>query len=197
MRKSESLRYKNTVKDLLDLGVNNYCDLGSGRGEIAISLKNDDKNIRCLEAPWDFENRTKWSKDYEINVSKCEFFSSSFQQVINQKFQNFYLYTVNGGSIDRVMKLFRGKALTDEVLEYVDMGEEYIKNCNPSGRYLIWDSWMHVKEYRDYELKKIFEDGGFNVVKLFHRNNFSHWKQNIACKFWPHLGEEIIIIGQK
>ena len=227
MRESEVLRYKNTVNDLLDLGVNDYCDLGPGRGEIAIELKNKGKNICCLEAPWDFENRTSWNKDYEINIFKGEFFSSSFQKVIDQNVQcfslihaiahfrlpphivlkeaynklekngYFYLSTVNGGSLDRVMKLFRGKALTEEVVEYVDMGEEYVKYCNPSGKYMIWDSWMHVKEYRDYELKKIFEDVGFEVVKLFHRNNFSHWKQNIASKFWPHLSEEIIIVGQK
>ena len=43
----------------------------------------------------------------------------------------------------------------------------------------------------------VFEDVGFEVIKLFHRNNFSHWKQNLACKIWPHLSEEIIIIGQK
>ena len=227
MRESEVLRYENTVTDLLDLEVNDYCDLGPGRGEIAIELKNKGKNICCLEAPWDFENRTSWSKDHEINVFKGEFFSSSFQKVIDQNVQcfslvhaiahfrfpphivlkeaynklekngYFYLSTVNGGSIDRVMKLFRGKALTEEVLEYVEMGEEYVKYCNPSGKYMIWDSWMHVKEYRDYELKKIFEDVGFEVIKLFHRNNFSHWKQNLACKIWPHLSEEIIIVGQK
>ena len=95
------------------------------------------------------------------------------------------------------MKLFKGNAITDEVLEHVDMGEEYVKYCNPSGKYMIWDNWMHVKEYRDYELKKIFEDVGFEVIKLFHRNNFSHWKQNLVCKIWPHLSEEIIIVGQK
>ena len=227
MRESEVLRYKNTLNDLLDLGVNDYCDLGPGRGQIAIELKNKGKNICCLEAPWDFKNRTSWSKDHEINVYKGEFFSSSFKKVINQNIQcfslihaiahfrfpphiilkeaynklenngYFYLSTVNGGSIDRVMKLFRGKALTEEVLEYVNMSEEYVKYCNPSGKYMIWDSWMHVKEYRDYELKKIFEDVGFEVVKLFHRNNFSHWKQNLASKIWPHLSEEIVIVGQK
>ena len=227
MKGTEVLRYKNTVNDLLNLGVNDYCDLGPGRGEIAVALKNKGKNICCLEAPWDFENRTNWSKDHEINVFKGEFFSSSFQKVIDQNVQcfslvhaiahfrfpphivlkeaynkldkngYFYLSTVNGGSLDRVMKLFKGNAITDEVLEHVDMGEEYVKYCNPSGKYMIWDNWMHVKEYRDYELKKIFEDVGFEVIKLFHRNNFSHWKQNLACKIWPHLSEEIIIVGQK
>ena len=227
MRESEIIRYNNTTNDLLSLGVDNYCDLGPGRGEIAIEIKKKGKNICCLEAPWDFEQRTAWSKEHDIKVFKGEFFSSSFKQVIDQnvncfslihaiahfrfpphillkeaykkleKNGYFYLSTVNGGSLDRVLKLFRGKALTEEVVEYVDMGDEYRKFCNPTGKFMIWDSWMHVKEYRDYELKKIFEEVGFKVVNLFHRNNFSHWKQNIACKFWPHLGEEIIIIGQK
>ena len=227
MRKSELTRYKNTINDLLELGVNDYCDLGPGKGEIAIKLKQKGKNVCCLEAPWDFQNRTRWSKKHEINVFKGEFFSSSFQKVINQKVQcfslvhaiahfrfpphivlkeaynklekngYFYLSTVNGGSLDRVLKLFRGRSLTEEVHEHVEMGDEYMKYCNPSGKFMIWDSWMHVKEYRDYELKKIFEDCGFKVVKLFHRNNFKHWKQTIMTLIWPHLSEEIIIIGQK
>ena len=114
-----------------------------------------------------------------------------------EKGGHFYLSTVNGGSLDRVMKLFRGGSVTEEVREFVDMGEEYRLYCNPSGKYMIWDSWMHVKEYRAYELKKIFEDCGFKIVTLKHRNNFSHWKTNLACKIWPHLAEEIIIVGQK
>ena len=36
MRESEIIRYNNTTNDLLSLGVDNYCDLGPGRGEIAI-----------------------------------------------------------------------------------------------------------------------------------------------------------------
>jgi hypothetical protein len=43
----------------------------------------------------------------------------------------------------------------------------------------------------------MFEDEKFKVVELKHRNNFSEWKNNLACKIWPHLSEEIIIIGQK
>ena len=184
MRESEIIRYNNTTNDLLSLDVDYYCDLGPGRGEIAIGIKKKGKNICCLEAPWEFEQRTAWSKDHDIKVFKGEFFSSSFQKVINQNVQcfslihaiahfrfpphillkeaykklekngYFYLSTVNGGSLDRVLKLFRGKALTEEVVEYVDMGDEYRKFCNPTGKFMIWDSWMHVKEYRDYELKK-------------------------------------------
>ena len=48
---------------------------------------------------------------------------------------------------------------------------------------MIWDSWMHVKEYRDYELKKIFEDVGFEVVKLFHRNNFFTGNKTLRVSF--------------
>ena len=224
---SEEIRYNNTLQDLLDLNVNNYRELGPGAGEISIALKEKGKNICALEAPWDFDVRTAWAKKKSIKVYCGEFFTSNFNEVIKEKVDcitlihciahlrfpphlvlkqafnkleqggYFYLSTVNGGSFDRVIKLFRGKAVTEEVREYVEMGEEYKKYCNPTGRYMIWDSWMHVKEYRDYELKKIFEDCGFKVVKLKHRNNFQNWKTNLICKFWPHLAEEIIIVGQK
>lgn len=228
MRESERIRYQNTVNDLLDLKAGLYCDLGPGRGEIAIALKEKGQNVCAIEAPWEFEQRTAWKKDHDIEVFPAEFFSDDFKPhladkkvgcfslvhaiahfrfpphiLLKKAYENledggyFYLSTVNGGSLDRVMKLFRGGALTEEVKEYEDMGEEYRKFCNPTDRYMIWDSWMHVKEYRAHELKKIFEDSGFKVVKLFHRNNFQHWKQNLASKLWPHLSEEIIIVGQK
>ena len=70
MRESEIIRYNNTTNDLLSLGVDNYCDLGPGRGEIAIEIKKKGKNICCLEAPWDFEQRTAWSKEHDIKVFK-------------------------------------------------------------------------------------------------------------------------------
>lgn len=224
---SEEIRYKNTLQDLLELNVKHYCELGPGAGEISIALKNAGKNICAVEAPWDFEARTAWSRSHGIKVFKGEFFTSKFKEVVAEKvdcftlihciahfrfpphlvlknaFEKlesggyFYLSTVNGGSLDRVAKLFRGGAITEEVVEYADMGEEYNTYCNPSGRYMIWDSWMHVKEYRAHELKKIFEACGYKVVLLKHRNNFSHWKTNIACKMWPHLAEEIVIVGQK
>ncbi len=109
----------------------------------------------------------------------------------------FYLSTVNAGSLDKVIKLAKGQAITDEVKKFVEMGEDYKKYCNPSGKYMIWDSWMHVKEYRAFELKKIFEEENFKVIKLFHRNNFKNWENDIICKIWPHLSEEIIIVGKK
>ncbi len=223
----EKVRYENTLNDLLALKASSYCELGPGAGEISIALKQDKKNICALEAPWDFENRTHWAVPNNIKVFKGEFFTTNFREAITEKVDcfmlihciahfrfpphlvlkqafdklekggYFYLSTVNGGSSDRVLKLFRGGALTDEVQEYVDMGEEYRLYCNPSGRYMIWDSWMHVKEYRAHELKKIFEDCGYKVVTLKHRNNFKNWKTSLLCKIWPHLAEEIIIIGQK
>ena len=39
MRESEIIRYNNTTNDLLSLDVDYYCDLGPGRGEIAIGIK--------------------------------------------------------------------------------------------------------------------------------------------------------------
>jgi SAM-dependent methyltransferase len=228
MRNSEVVRYKNTLNDLLKLNVDTYCELGPGDGQISIALKKSGKNIIAVEAPWEFEERTKWKLEHEIKVYPGEFFTTDFSTLIKEEVDcftlihcivhlrfpphlvlknaykklkqggYFYLSTVNGGSLDRVLKLFRGGAITEEVLEYVQMSEEYKVYCNPTGRYMIWDSWMHVKEYRDFELKKIFEDCGYEVIKLFHRNNFKHWKTELVCKIWPHLSEEIIIIiGKK
>lgn len=224
---SEIVRYQNTSQDLIDLNAKSYCELGPGAGELSIALKKAGKTVCALEAPWEFEQRTAWAKEHNIHVYKGEFFTTDFKEAIENKIDcfslvhciahlrfpphilfrqiyaklevggYFYLSTVNGGSLDRVVKLFRGGAITEEVKEYVDMGEEYRQFCNPSGRYMIWDSWMHVKEYRDHELKKIFEDCGFKVVQLRHRNNFKHWKTQLFCRFWPHLAEEIIIVGQK
>ena len=77
------------------------------------------------------------------------------------------------------------------------MGAEYKTYCNPTDRYMIWDSWMHVKEYRVHELEKMFEEVGYKVVESKHRNNFQHWKNKIFCSIWPHLSEEIIIVGKK
>jgi len=227
MNSSEKIRYQNTINDLVQLNANCYCDLGPGSGEIVKGLKDHNKNVIALESPWDFENRTAWKKQYGVTVYKGDFFTTNFSEVIKEKvdcfslihciahlrfppqllFEQiynklepggyFYLSTVNGGSLNRVIKLFKGGAITEEVKKYVDMGEEYRTYCNPSGRYMIWDSWMHVKEYRAFELKKMFEEEKFKVVKLFHRNNFKHWKNELFCSIWPHLSEEIVIIGQK
>jgi SAM-dependent methyltransferase len=227
MVKSEITRYNNTAQDLINLNANAYCDLGPGRGEIAIKLKSAGKNVMGLEAPWEFEQRTSWSKEHGINIYKGEFFNTDFTKAIPEKvdcfslihciahfrfapqelFEQvynklekggyFYLSTVNGGSLDRVLRLFRNGALTEEVKKNVKMDDLYYKYYNQTGKHLIWDSWMHVKEYRDFELKKMFEAEHFKVIDLKHRNNFQHWKTNLACKFWPHLAEEIIIIGQK
>ena len=89
MKGTEILRYKNTVNDLLNLGVNDYCDLGPGRGEIAVALKNKGNNICWLEAPWDFEDRTNWSKDYEINVLRVSFFLLHFKKLLIKMFNVF------------------------------------------------------------------------------------------------------------
>ena len=87
--------------------------------------------------------------------------------------------------------LSKAKAMQDKMKE----AQDQIKKIEVEGK--AGGDLVQVVLTGDYELKKIFEEVGFKVVKLFHRNNFSHWKQNIACKFWPHLGEEIVIIGQK
>lgn len=227
MRQSEKIRFENTINDLIKLNVHHYCDLGPDTGTVALALHDKGKNVQCIDGPFEFEKRTAWKKDTNIQVHSGEFFSSKIENLLKDKVEcfslihsiahfrfppqklfkqlynyleddgYFYCTTVNGGSLDRVLKLFRGGAITEEVKEYVNIGEEGKLYCNPKNDYMIFDSWTHVKEYRDFELKKIFEDCGFKVIKLFHRNNFQHWKQNLACKIWPHLSEEIIIVGQK
>ena len=227
MRASEERRYNDSAQDLINLNAEMYCDLGPGRGEIAIRLKNANKNVIGLEAPWEFDQRTAWSKEKGIKIYQGEFFNTDFKQAIPENvhcfslthciahfrfapqelFEQvynklepggyFYLSTVNGGALDRVIKLFKGGAITEEVKKNAKMDDLYYKFYNPTGKHMIWDSWMHVKEYRAHELKKMFEDEKFKVVELKHRNNFSEWKNNLACKIWPHLSEQIIIIEQK
>lgn len=227
LRVSERTRYSNTAADLLQLDAKTYCDLGPGRGEIVILLKQAQKHVVGLEAPWEFEQRTAWSKEHDIKIYLGEFFNTDFNQVIpenvdcfslihciahfrfapqevfEQVFKKldsggyFYLSTVNAGSFDKVLKLFRGGAITEKVNKKARMSEDYYQYYNQTGRHMIWDDWMHVKEYRAHELKEMMESEGFKVVKLFHRNNFRHWKNDLVCKLWPHLSEEIIIVGQK
>ena len=61
MRESEEKRYNDSAQDLINLNAASYCDLGPGKGEIVIRLKNANKNVIGLEAPWEFEQRTAWS----------------------------------------------------------------------------------------------------------------------------------------
>jgi hypothetical protein len=56
---------------------------------------------------------------------------------------------------------------------------------------------MHVKEYTKPELEEIFTESGFKVRKSFYKNEFHHWKRDLVIKRYPHLSEEIIIIGEK
>lgn len=227
LRDSEKTRYQNTANDLLQLNAQCYCDLGPGRGEIAIKLKQANRKVIGLEAPWEFEQRTAWSKAQGITIYPGEFFHSDFNEVIPEKvdcfslihciahfrfppqelFEQiykklepggyFYLSTVNAGSLDKVIKLFRGGTNSEKVNKKTHMSEEYYQYYNQTGRHMIWDDWMHVKEYRVHELITMMESEKFKVVKSFHRNNFKHWKNDLMCKLWPHLSEEIIVIGQK
>jgi len=226
-RQSEIVRYENTANDLLKLNATRYCDLGPGEGEIAIRLKDAGKDVVCLEGPWDFEKRTEWARKKNINCYLGEFFDTDFEKAIPEKIDcfslihciahfrfaphilfeqvyrklepkgYFYLSTVNGGAFDKVLKLFRGGALTEEVTKTAGIDKSFYEYHNTTNKHMIWDNWMHVKEYRAHELVKIFESEKFKVVDVRHRNNFKHWKTQLACKIWPHLGEEIIVVGQK
>lgn len=224
---SEIIRYQNTYIDLLKLNAKMYCDLGPSEGDIIKMLKANNQNVIGVEAPWGFEERTKWARDIGVTIYPGEFFSTNFSQLIPEKvdcfslihciahlryppqllFEQiyrklekggyFYLSTVNAGALDKVIKLFRGGAITEPVNKFTNMGDEYNGFFNKEKKYMIWDDWMHVKEYRAFELVKMMEEENFKVIDVRHRNNFKHWKTTLMCSIWPHLSEEIIVVGQK
>jgi len=220
-------RVEQTVDDLVKLNMSIYCDLGPGRGEITKSLKGKDKSVIAVEAPWAAEENKTWAKENDIPMYITEFFTGDFNMIeeevdcfilahviahfryspyilfkkIYDKLPSggkFYLSTVNGSSFDRVMELFKGKAITGKVSQNVSAGfKEVLKDFNKTDMHQIWDDWMHVKEYTKPELEEMFVNAGFKISKSYYRNFFSHWKRNLAIKLYPHLSEEIIIVGEK
>lgn len=224
----ELSREKNTVADLLKLNVASYCDLGPGNsGYISLSLKEQNKNVVALDAPWDSVSGVEWAQKAGIKFYFSEFFTQGLDcieenidcfilahsiahfrhppQILFEKIYNklpkggyFYLSTVNVSSLLNVMSLFRGKPITGKVNKQTDAGfSKVAKSWNNSNNHLIWDDWMHVKEYTIPELTEMLKSEKFNIVEAKYRNNFHHWKQDILTKFYPHLSEEIIIIAQK
>ena len=133
MRESEKIRLTNSINDLLGLKVESYCDLGPDNGFIPLSLSKKGKKVSCIEGPYEFDKRTSWKKGTGITVYKGEFFSSCINDLIKEKIQcfslihaiahfrfphilfkqiynklepkgYFYLSTVNGGSLEKVVK---------------------------------------------------------------------------------------------
>lgn len=115
----------------------------------------------------------------------------------------FYLSTVNGTAYERVVQFMRGKPIIEQVSPQVSPGYQHIAvEWNRTGMAQIWDDWMHVKEYTRSEIEEIFRNSGFEVIKSEHRNNTPEWnrtffKKNLAVRLFPHLADEIVVIGRK
>jgi len=220
-------RIEKTIEDLAGLNANQYCELGPGQGAITKGLKAGGKNIMAVEAPWATEQNKAWAKEADVKLYLFEFFTGDFGQIseevdcfflahaiahfrfspyilfkkIFDKLPSggyFYVSTVNGCSFDNVMKLFRGEPVTGRVTKDLDPGFiEVAKDFNRTEMRQIWDDWMHVKEYTKPELEEIFRQSGFEIAKSIHRKLFSHWKRDLVIKRFPHLADELVVIGRK
>lgn len=223
----EAKRIKNTLNDLLSLNKDFYCDLGPGRGYLSIELKNSNKNVVAVEAPFALDENKALSENHDIKMYFIEFISGDFNQIqenidcfilahsiahyryspyyifdkIYSKLPKgglFYLSTVNATSFDKVLSFLKGNPIVEEVVGGLKIQEsEFIHGFNKTGLVQIWDSWMHVKEYTKHEVETIFTNSGFTIEKSFFRNNHSHWKKNLIIKLFPHLSDEFVVIGRK
>ena len=229
MNKIEQIRLDNTVNDLLDLNVKSYCDLGPGYGYLPTKLKENNKDVVFVESEWNEYLVKKWAPETGIKYYIKDFLMDDFDffeeridcfslvhciahfhippQILMEKVYNklpeggyFYISTVNGSSLSRVMKLFRGQPVTGKVSKSSDPNNftnVYLRTRLGIDRHLTYSDWMHVKEYTKPELEEMMIAEGFKIHKSFWRNNFNHWKQKMASSFRKSLSEEIIIIGQK
>lgn len=227
---TQKVRMQNTLNDLLELDAKCYCDLGPGYGELPIALHKAGKEAIFVESEWNEYLIKDWPTDHEFKYYIKDFLIDKFTDYMEEPVDCFslvhvvahfhlpphlllkmaydklpeggffYLSTVNGSSLTRVMKLFRGQPITGKVTgEPAPQNETnvYLSRILGIDKHMTYSDWMHVKEYTKPELEQIFKDCGFKIYKSFWRNNFKHWKQNLASKFRPSLSEEIIIIGQK
>lgn len=217
------------ISAIKNLDASKYCDLGVGFGRIALELKRSGKNVMGVEHPGVPKENYTWAKTNNIDIHLSDFFSEDMKnlpididcfylvhciahfrfppqelfEVLHNKLQKggcFYLSTVNGSSLTNVIKLFRGKSVTEKVNKrpyWAKPGASVKTPWNESGRSHIWDDWMHVKEYTLDELTSMFEEEGFKIEKSYHQNFHNHWKKKIMCKIWPHLADECVVIGRK
>ena len=115
----------------------------------------------------------------------------------------FFLSTVNATSYERVVSFMRGLPVVERVPpDVTSLYAEISKEWNRTGMRQIWDDWMHVKEYTLKEVETIMRKSGFEVVSATRRNNIPEWsrvfwKKNLAIKFFPHLADEVIVVGRK
>ncbi|MEX1002111.1 MAG: methyltransferase domain-containing protein [Crocinitomicaceae bacterium] len=229
MNKYEKIRLNNTLNDLLELDAKMYCDLGPGYGEIPIGLKEAGKDVVFIESEWNEFLVKKWAPESGINYYIKDFLMDDFDffeedidcfslahviahfhippQVLMEKVYKklpeggyFYISTVNGSSLSRAMKLFRGHPVTGKVNKTSDPNNftnVYLNKMMGINRHLTYSDWMHVKEYTKPELEEMLKSEGFKIHKSIWRNNFKHWKQRLASGFRKSLSEEIVIIAKK
>lgn len=221
-------RLENAQKDLLKLNKTIYCDLGPGKGgELSIELKNNNKEVIAVEAPWASPDNKSWAQKNDIKMYLLEFFTGDFNIIkedvdcfilihsiahfryspylLFEKIYNklpkgglFYLSTVNATYFNRVLGFMKGVPIVQKVSKELDPGfKDVAPDFNKTGMRQIWDDWMHVKEYTKNEIEEIFINSGFQIEKSFYRNNFHHWKKDLFIKVFPYLSEEIVVIGRK
>ncbi|MDF2437013.1 MAG: hypothetical protein K0Q95_1389 [Bacteroidota bacterium] len=220
-------RLDETFNDLMSLNVKTYCDLGPGKGYLSKKLKNANKEVLAVDAPWARFGAHDWAKEIDIKMYFIEFFTGDFNQIqekvdcfilahsiahyrfspylLFEKIYNklpsggyFYLSTVNATDYYKVLKFMKGTPIVEKVSKNMDEGfKDVAVDFNKTGMRQIWDDWMHVKEYTKNEIDELFKNSGFVIEKSFYRNNFSHWKKDLIIKMFPHLSEEIVVIGRK
>ena len=225
----QKIRMNNTLNDLIELNAKTYCDLGPGYGELPMALKEAGKNVICVESEWNAYLAEDWAQkagikyyikdflldDFEFFEEEVDCFSLVhciahfhlppqllFEQIYKKlpKGGYFYLSTVNGSSMSRVMKLFRGQPITGKVTKETNpdnFTNVYMSRILGIERHLTVSEWMHVKEYTKPELEEMLISENFKIHKSFWRNNFNHWKQRLASSYRKSLSEEIVIIAQK
>lgn len=186
----------------------------------------------AVEAPWAQEVNMSWAKELGIPLYLQEFFTGDLSVIKERvdcfilthciahfRFSPYilmrklydalpsggymYLTTVNATSYMRVMQFVRGQHISERVPPVENqVFVERAREWNRTGMQQIWDDWMHVKEYTLPEIKELFTESGFKIVRAQHRNNHpewngAFWKKNLAIKVLPHLADEIVVIGRK
>lgn len=225
-------RIASTAQDLVGLGCRKYCDLGPGKGAIAKKLREAGKEVIGVEAPWANPNDFPWASQIGVKLYYEEFFTGDFSKVdtdvdcyilahciahfrfspyiLFKKIHDalpsggyFYLSTVNGASFERVAQLFKGQPIVERVSHRLTKkAQEISADWNRTGMPHIWDDWMHVKEYTLGEVRTLFTDSGFTVVRASYRNNYpgmggGRWKKNLVLRFLPRMADELVVIGRK
>lgn len=207
---SEKSRYADTIRELVGLKCNTYCDLGPGLGQISIGLRQLGLQVVAVDAPWANAEHFAWSNAHGVRIYAQEFFTGDLgvieepvdcfilaHSIAHFRFSPFilfkkifdalppggffYLSTVNVVRYERVADLIRGRSFIEPVSPVVnDRSKSISQDWNRTGMPQIWDDWMHVKEYSLPELLSMFKTSGFEIFRAGHQNNYPHWNRT----FW-------------